>query len=409
MADLLVFGQNRAFNTNSAASPGAKAFFYVSGTTTLKPVYADEAATIQHPSPLVADAEGVFPPIYANGTAKVLVTDADDVPLTGFPIDPAVMVSPGGTAAASITFNATEEIPETDVQAAIERVQENLVAPLADLGLGVTGNATVIANINATDTASGFYRFNSTTTGTFPGGVVASDNGIVALWRETSGEAQMAIMTRTLQGMYRRTLTGSSWGAWAYMPSSNDNDVPRGSRVIPGSANLNSYTTPGFYHQSTNANAANGSNYPVPRAGALTVVKTGVNAGTGVAQIYNQYYNLGDGGPRMFIRSQGDDGSWSSWEELLSSRSLMDFLSSNIGGRGMPQFLRRSATNASIVYNTAYSGADLRRAGVQFDSASSSVDWDQSGGIAPTGSWTALGAANARSGYYSATLFLRTA
>jgi hypothetical protein len=407
MADLLVFGQNRAFNTNSAASPGAKAFFYVSGTTTLKPVYADEAATIPHPSPLVADAEGVFPPIYANGTAKVLVTDADDVPLTGFPIDPAVMVSPGGTAAASITFNATQEIPETDVQAAIERVQVNLVAPLAGLGLGVTGNAAVIANINATDTASGFYRFNSTTTGTFPGGVAASDNGIVALWRETSGEAQMAIMTRTLQGMYRRTLTGSSWGAWAYMPSSNDNDVPRGSRVIPGSANLNSYTTPGFYHQPSNANAASGSNYPVSGAGALTVVTT-IGASNRVSQVYNQYYKSGEGGPRMFLRAQELDGSWSSWEELLSSRSLMTFLAGNIGGLGMPQFLRRSAANASIVYNTTYSGADLRRTGVQMDTGGSDVWWDQSGGIAPAGSFTALGAVGARSGWHSATLFLRT-
>ena len=184
--------------------------------------------------------------------------------------------------------------------------------------------------------------------------------------------------------------------------------IPQDSVAIPGSANLNSYTTPGFYHQPLNTDAESGSNYPSPHAGALTVVRTGV-LGSGHAQIYNRYSSVSLGGPAMFIRAQLDDGSWSSWEELLSSRSLMDFLVSNVGGRGMPQFLRRSATNASIVYNTAYSGADLRRTGVQFDSASSSVDWDQSGGIAPSGSWTALGAAGARSGYYSATLFLRTA
>ena len=183
--------------------------------------------------------------------------------------------------------------------------------------------------------------------------------------------------------------------------------IPQDSVLIPGSANLNSYTTPGFYHQPSNADAASGSNYPVPNAGALTVVRTGAG-GDAVVQTYNKYYQAADGGPRMFIRAQNESGTWSSWEELLSSRSLMTFLASNVGGLGMPQFLRRSASNAGIVYNTAYSGADLRRAGVQFDSSSSSVDWDQSGGIAPSGTFTALGAINARSGYYSGTLFLRT-
>lgn len=184
--------------------------------------------------------------------------------------------------------------------------------------------------------------------------------------------------------------------------------IPQDSIKIPGSANLNTYTTPGFYHQPSNAGAGSGSNYPTSKAGALTVVRTGVNSGNAVAQIYNQYYQASDGGPRMFIRAQEDNGSWSSWEELLSSRSLMNFLASNIGGRGMPQFLRRSASNASIVYNTQYSGADLRRTGVQMDSGGSDVWWDQSGGIAPAGSFTALGAVGARSGWCSATLFLRT-
>lgn len=182
--------------------------------------------------------------------------------------------------------------------------------------------------------------------------------------------------------------------------------IPQDSVAIPNAADLNSYTTPGFYHQLANAFAENGSNYPVPNAGALTVVRTGAG-GDAVVQTYNKYYQAADGGPRMFIRAQNESGSWSSWEELLSSRSLRDFLVNNIGGIAMPQFLRRSATNASITYNSTYSGADLRRAGVQFDSSSSSVDWDQSGGIAPTGSFKALGAINARSGYYSGTLFLR--
>jgi len=40
---------------------------------------------------------------------------------------------------------------------------------------------------------------------------------------------------------------------------------------IPGSANLNSYTANGVYYQTSNANAASGSNYPVALAGLLEV------------------------------------------------------------------------------------------------------------------------------------------
>lgn len=182
--------------------------------------------------------------------------------------------------------------------------------------------------------------------------------------------------------------------------------IPQDSVVIPGSEDLDSYTTPGFYHQPTNADAASGSNYPVSVAGALTVVASGQFGR--VSQIYNQYYRSADGGPRMFIRAQGDGGTWSSWEELLSSRSLMDFLASNIGGLGMPQFLRRNSTGSGIVYNVALSGATLSRTGFQCDAGGADVWWDQNTNSSPAGTFTALGSVGGRSNWYSATLFLRT-
>lgn len=47
-----------------AQAGGAKAYFYVGGTSTPQPVYtADDGAT-PHPWPVVADANGVFPPIF---------------------------------------------------------------------------------------------------------------------------------------------------------------------------------------------------------------------------------------------------------------------------------------------------------------------------------------------------------
>ena len=58
-----------------------------------------------------------------------------------------------------------------------------------------------------------------------------------------------------------------------------DTDVPylKKGADIPGSADLNTYTSAGFYHQNANANAGSGSNYPVTAAGMLTVTADGAH------------------------------------------------------------------------------------------------------------------------------------
>lgn len=57
---------------------GAKATFYESGTTTPLIVYQDGGLNTAHDSPVLADANGVFPAVFLPATKyKVLVTDAD--------------------------------------------------------------------------------------------------------------------------------------------------------------------------------------------------------------------------------------------------------------------------------------------------------------------------------------------
>ena len=89
--------------------------------------------------------------------------------------------------------------------------------------------------------------------------------------------------------------------------------VPNRSTVIPGGADLNSYQTPGFYHQPTSANATSGSNYPTSQAGTLLVMKS-----AGVTQIFVSY--SADNVRRMFFRNFYG-GGWSPWSMMYDSNA----------------------------------------------------------------------------------------
>ncbi|MDT1061201.1 hypothetical protein RM190_04970 [Paracoccus sp. CPCC 101403] len=241
MATILQFDAVRAVDINSFAVPGALVTFYNSGTTAVRTVYADPDCTIPHPSPLEADGAGVFPPVYdvGGGDVKVAVTTPAGVMLAGYPMDPIAVVSTTAAGASGIAFNPTEEIPETNVQDAIERVQANLVEPLAEFGLGVTGNATLLGNLDATGTASGFYRFDGTTLGAFPAGVTAANGGIVMLYRRTSTSALMFLQQSNSSRVYVRRLA-TTWQPWSWLVSSADtvaNSVwETGSSTTPAAA-----------------------------------------------------------------------------------------------------------------------------------------------------------------------------
>jgi len=223
MATLISFNPNRAVDLNSFAIPGALALFYDSGTSRPRIVYSDPECTLPHPSPLAADGAGVFPAIYdtGDGDVKVEVTTPEGVMLAGYPMDPARAVSTGFTGASAIQFSPTEDIPETNVQGAIERVQDNLIQPLLDYGLGVTGNAPLLSDIDAVNIASGIYRFTGDTAGTFPSGVTASGGGTVRVWRANSTSAIMILTPNGARKQHIRALS-TTWGTWAFILSSAD-------------------------------------------------------------------------------------------------------------------------------------------------------------------------------------------
>ena len=170
------FNALQAIDANGDAVSGAKVYFYDTGTSNLQTVYTDAGLGTPHPSPLVADSSGVFAPVFQSGSTdiKVNMTDASDVDLPGYPIDPVTLQSTA-SGASLIPFSPTPRIVATDVQAAIEEVDgevkvieddrtiENSVYTTA----GTTTTYTIaVTGFTAYATGNRFWvRANATNTG----------------------------------------------------------------------------------------------------------------------------------------------------------------------------------------------------------------------------------------------------
>jgi hypothetical protein len=211
MANQALFTPNRALDANAYAQPGATATFYEPGTTTLITVYQDDGVTVTT-NPVAADGNGIFPQTWFNGEAKVVVRDADGATL--WTMDPIPATSSDSAGAASISYPPSVNVPQTNVYTAIEYVATLSVSGFNAFGLGITGNTTILSNIDATGTASGTYRFTGTSTGTFPSGVSASTTGVVVIDRQTSAEATMVLRAAGASRMFWRPLAASTWGTW---------------------------------------------------------------------------------------------------------------------------------------------------------------------------------------------------
>lgn len=74
-----------ALDINGAPVAGAKIYFFLNETTTLQAVYTTDALNVAHPNPVIADAAGVFPSLFAdlNAVYTIAIRDADDVPIGG--------------------------------------------------------------------------------------------------------------------------------------------------------------------------------------------------------------------------------------------------------------------------------------------------------------------------------------
>lgn len=147
-----------------------------------------------------------------NRSVKTVPGLSPDTLLAG--IFGAVTVTDANVVAAQTAETNAETAATEAEQSALDAENSAASAAFLTFGLGVTGSVTLLANLDATNTAAGVYRFDATTVGTFPTGVVASDTGLVEIWRMNSATAFMTLYSSTSSRRIIRRMSASVWQSW---------------------------------------------------------------------------------------------------------------------------------------------------------------------------------------------------
>ena len=116
-----LFHLPKAVRIDSSGAPyaGAKANFYLTGTTTRTNTYTTSALSVAHDNPVVAAADGQFAPIYLDPdiTYRCILTQSDDTQIDD--VDP--VAAPTAAADIAIT-DAGGYFTATEVEAALQEV-----------------------------------------------------------------------------------------------------------------------------------------------------------------------------------------------------------------------------------------------------------------------------------------------
>lgn len=119
-----LFYPPQAVRIDSGGTPyaGAKAYFYLTGTTTATDTYQDSALSTPHANPVVADSAGQWEPIYLDPsiTYRVIIKTSADVTLDD--VDP--ISAPTGASAISVT-DSGGYFAGTDVETVLQDLGAN--------------------------------------------------------------------------------------------------------------------------------------------------------------------------------------------------------------------------------------------------------------------------------------------
>lgn len=87
-------------------------------------------------------------------------------------------------------------------------------ADFKNFGYGIVGNAPLLANLDTSGLASGIYRYDATTLGTFPAGVAAADTGIVILDRMDADDERMTLFHASSEIVHSRRRVAGTLQSW---------------------------------------------------------------------------------------------------------------------------------------------------------------------------------------------------
>lgn len=146
-------GRQNIVDENGDPVPGAIATFYVSGTSTLAPIYTTSGLDVQHPNPIQASQTGFLPPIYLSGsiTYGVSITDSAGNAIPDGTVDPIVQI-----ALAQADFDNYLELSNP-----YKRTQEEFDEGILPVNLFLFGNPnryTLNADAGVTDMTSAIQK-----------------------------------------------------------------------------------------------------------------------------------------------------------------------------------------------------------------------------------------------------------
>lgn len=230
----------------NVGAPGARAYFYAPGTTTLVPIYASSALTTLLTNPVIADGAGRFPDIYlvTGTTYKLVLTDKNGAVLYNQdPYIPGIIVSnpaenPNYTyvvqtlaAGSSATLTATGTYPDITLTFGLPRGNDGSGASLGDGDYGdiivsasgaamtIDQNAVTYAKFQDASAGNVVLARAATTTGDYSEVALAASN---LLGRGTTGNVT-AITLGTGLSMSGQTLNATVSGdPWTYYKRSSD-------------------------------------------------------------------------------------------------------------------------------------------------------------------------------------------
>jgi hypothetical protein len=126
----------------------------------------------------------------------------------------AATAAEASAAAALASENAAAGSASDANDSAIAAAASAVSADFLTYGLGIVGNAGILANIDALDIPAGGYRVTADTIGTFPTGVVAANTGFVEMLWQATGIGIMVLDHATTGRVYRRRQAAGVWGSW---------------------------------------------------------------------------------------------------------------------------------------------------------------------------------------------------
>lgn len=211
-----------AFNSHGAPAPGAKAYFYLTGTTTKAPIYSDSGLSVEAENPAVADGIGQFPTIYLDGDTfyRLRITDRNDVQLAP-DMDP---YQPGTFYAApspvTVTSAPGQAVSSRTLLAGISSPANGQLALLTEAGREgqfVFSNANLSARVTGDPSQAIYVAPSSATTGASGAWVRVRTSGVYfATWFGYKGDGATSDYTAWQRMM---DYLGANGGGVVYLPS----------------------------------------------------------------------------------------------------------------------------------------------------------------------------------------------